>query len=274
MLLAVLIEDLGAGDVTTRTIIPEDQWGRAEIVARQTLRVAGMNIAFRVFQLLSSSVHGTFLAHDGEDVNKDDILLEVKGPLDALLIGERVALNFLQHLCGVATITRKFVDTVEGTGIRILDTRKTLPGLRNLEKYAVRVGGGVNHRSTLSEGVLIKENHILAAGGISNAVQQVRKNLPQLLQIEVEASNLEEVAEALKAGADVILLDNMSLEMIGEAVKNVGGAVPLEVSGNVNLDNVRSIAETGVGAISIGRLTHSAPCVDLSMLVRDTWTKT
>ncbi len=271
---AALREDLGTGDATVEALIPADRWGRAEIIAREPLRVAGAAVAFRVFTLLSPSVRAVSLCPDGTDADQDQVLIDVEGPLDALLMGERVALNFLQHMCGVATLTRRFVELVAGTGVKILDTRKTLPGLRVLEKYAVRMGGGVNHRSSLSEGVLIKENHILACGGIRNAVSRVRESLPQLLRVEVEASTPEEVDEALAAGVDLIMLDNMTEETIREVVKRVGGAVPLEVSGGVSLDSVRSLAMTGVDGISVGGLTHSAAGADLSMLVRHAWTQT
>ncbi len=271
---AALREDLGTGDVTVDSLIPRDLLGRAEIIAREPLQVAGVEIAFRVFTLLSPSVCVVSRCEDGTAARPDEVLLELEGPLDALLMAERVALNYFQHLCGVATLTRKFVDAVAGTGVRILDTRKTLPGLRMMEKYAVRVGGGANHRSTLSEGVLIKENHILACGGIRNAVRKARENLPQLIKVEVEATTPEEVDEAVEAGADLILLDNMTPETVREMVGRVRGAVTLEVSGGVSLDNVRSMAETGVDGISVGRITHSAPGADLSLLVRNAWTKT
>ena len=235
--------------------------------------MAGLPATLRVFTILSETVETTARVSDGKDVESGTVLAELEGPLHILLKGERVALNILQHLSGVATLTRRFVDTVEGTGAKILDTRKTLPGMRVLEKYAVRIGGGTNHRSSLSEGVLIKENHILACEGIRNAVDAIRKNLPYLLRIEVEATTREEVEEALKAGADRILLDNMPVKTIREMVKLVMDRVPLEVSGCVALENVRDIAETGVDGISVGRITHSAPGVDISMLVRDVWAK-
>jgi len=271
---AALREDLGTGDVTVRALIPPGRCGRAEIIAREPLRVAGADLAFRVFTILSPEVRSGFRCPDGKDVGPGDRILELEGPLDALLMGERVALNFLQHLCGVATLTRKFVEAVEGTGVKILDTRKTLPGLRVLEKYAVRLGGGSSHRASLSEGVLIKENHILACGGIRTAVRRARESLPQLLRVEVEATTPAEVDEALAAGADLILLYNMTADTIRAVVERVRGVVPLEVSGGVSLDNVRDLAETGVDGISVGRITHSAPGADLSMLVRHAWVQT
>ena len=268
-----LAEDLGTGDVTTDALVPSDRWGRAEIVAKESFVVAGMPVALGVFRILSENVNAAERISEGNNVKIGEVLAELEGPLHVLLKGERVALNVLQHLSGVATFTKRFVDAVDGTGVKILDTRKTLPGMRVLEKYAVRVGGGTNHRSTLSEGVLIKENHILACGGIRTAVDAIRRNLPYLLRVEVEASTIEEVEEAVEAGADRILLDNMAMEVIRESVKRVGGRIPLEVSGSVALENVRSIAETGVDGISVGRITHSAPGVDISLLVRDAWAK-
>jgi len=272
MLRAALREDLGTGDTTVDGLIPAGRWGRAEIITREAVRVAGGSVALRVFTILSEFVRAVSICPDGTDAQPDQVLLEMEGPLDALLMGERVALNFLQHMCGVATLTRRFVEAVAGTGVKILDTRKTLPGLRILEKYAVRTGGGVNHRSSLSEGVLIKENHILACGGIRHAVSRVREGLPPLLRVEVEACTPEQVEEALEAGADVILLDNMEEPTIRAVAQRVGGAVPLEISGGVSLDRVRSLATTGVDGISVGRITHSAPGADLSMLVRHVWT--
>jgi len=271
LLRAALREDLGTGDTTVQALVPAGRWGRAEIITRDAVRVAGGSVAFRVFHLLSSEVRAVSILPEGTDADSGQVLLDLEGPMDALLMGERVALNFLQHMCGVATLTRRFVEAVAGTGVKILDTRKTLPGLRVLEKYAVRVGGGVNHRTSLSEGVLIKENHILVCGGIRNAMRLARERLPQLLCVEVEARTTDEVDEALEAGADVILLDNMDDRTIRSVVERVGGAVPLEVSGGVSLDRVRGLAMTGVDAISVGRLTHAAPGADLSMLVRHVW---
>ena len=268
MLRAALREDLGTGDVTVQALIPSGCRGQAEILTRDAVRVAGGSVALRVFRLLSPEVRAVSACPDGTDAAAGQVILDLEGPLDALLMGERVALNFLQHMCGVATLTRRFVEAVAGTGVKILDTRKTLPGLRVLEKYAVRIGGGVNHRGSLSEGVLIKENHILACGGIGSAVGLARRRLPQLLCVEVEARTPAEVDEALEAGADVILLDNMDEQTIRSVVERVRGAVPLEVSGGVSLDRVRGLAMTGIDAISVGRLTHAAPGADLSMLVR------
>jgi nicotinate-nucleotide pyrophosphorylase (carboxylating) len=268
-LLAALREDLGSGDVTSEILVPPGLHGQAVIQAKEPLIVAGLEIAIRAFNLLSGEVRVLARSEDGRKVEAGAVLLELEGAVRDLLGGERVALNILQHLSGVATLTRRFVDAVEGTGTKILDTRKTLPGMRALEKYAVRVGGGVNHRSSLSEGILVKENHLAACGGVTEAVKALKRKAPHTLRVEIEASTLEEVEEALAAGVDAILLDNMSIETILEAVKRVRGTAQLEVSGGVRLENVREIAETGVDAISVGMLTHSAPGVDISMLLKD-----
>ena len=268
-LLAALREDLGSGDVTSEILVPPGLHGQAVIQAKEPLIVAGLEIAIRAFNLLSGEVRVLARSEDGRKVEAGAVLLELEGAVRDLLGGERVALNILQHLSGVATLTRRFVDAVEGTGTKILDTRKTLPGMRALEKYAVRVGGGVNHRSSLSEGILVKENHLAACGGVTEAVKALKRKAPHTLRVEIEASTLEEVEEALAAGVDAILLDNMSTETILEAVKRVRGTAQLEVSGGVRLENVREIAETGVDAISVGMLTHSAPGVDISMLLKD-----
>jgi nicotinate-nucleotide pyrophosphorylase (carboxylating) len=265
---AALQEDLGTGDVTTEILVPPSLRGRAEVLAKEPFVVAGVDVSLRTFLLLSKEIRALSTAQDGQAVEAGAILLELEGPVRALLGGERVALNILQHLSGVATLTRKFVDAVAGTGVKILDTRKTLPGLRGLEKYAVRAGGGVNHRSSLSEGILVKENHLSACGGVAKAVSAIKGRSPHTLRVEIEASTLEEVGQALQAGVDAILLDNMSIAAIQEAVARVRGAAQLEVSGGVTLENVRRIAEAGVDAISVGRITHSAPGVDISMLLR------
>lgn len=264
-----LEEDLGTGDVTTDILVPPERQGRARVYAKEYLVVAGIEVASCVFTCLSPAVFFPWRACDGDRVEAGGTIMEMCGPLRALLHAERVALNFLQHLSGVATMTRRFVEAVSGTRARIVDTRKTLPGLRRLEKYAVRVGGGSNHRGSLSEGVLVKENHIAACGGIRPALEALRRRIPHLVRIEVEARSIPEVGEALEAGADAILLDNMAVREIAEAVALIGGRVPVEVSGGVHLANVREIAETGVDFISVGRVTHSAPAVDISMCVED-----
>jgi len=268
-LLAALREDLGSGDVTSEILVPPGLHGQAVMQAKEPLVVAGLEIAVRAFTLLSGEVRVLAGSEDGRKMEAGAVLLELEGPVRTLLGGERVALNILQHLSGVATLTRRFVDAVQGTGTKILDTRKTLPGMRALEKYAVRVGGGVNHRSSLSEGILVKENHLAACGGVTEAVKALKQSAPHTLRVEIEASTLEEVEEAVAAGVDAILLDNMSIETILKAVKRARGTAQLEVSGGVRLENVREIAETGVDAISVGMLTHSAPGVDISMLLKD-----
>ena len=268
-LLAALREDLGSGDVTSEILGPPSLRGQAVMQANESLVLAGLEIAIRAFTLLSGEVRVLAGSEEGRKIEAGAVLLELEGPVRDLLGSERVALNILQHLSGVATLTRRFVDAVEGTGTKILDTRKTLPGMRALEKYAVRVGGGVNHRSSLSEGILVKENHLAACGGVTEAVNALKRKAPHTLRVEIEASTLEEVEEAVAAGVDSILLDNMSIETIREAVKRARGTAQLEVSGGVRLENVREIAETGVDAISVGMLTHSAPGVDISMLLKD-----
>lgn len=264
-----LEEDLGTGDATTDILVPPGRQGRARVFAKEYLVVAGIEVASHVFTSLSPAVFFPWRACDGDRVGVGGTIMELCGPLRALLSAERVALNFLQHLSGVATMTHRFVEAVSGTRARIVDTRKTLPGLRRLEKYAVRVGGGSNHRGSLSEGVLVKENHIAACGGIRPALEALRKRVPHLVRIEVEVRSIPEVGEALEAGADAILLDNIAVSDIAEAVALVRGRVPVEVSGGVHLANVREIAETGVDFISVGRVTHSAPAVDISMCVED-----
>jgi nicotinate-nucleotide pyrophosphorylase (carboxylating) len=263
-----LEEDLGTGDITTESLITPEEGGEGIVIAKETFILAGLDVACRVFTMLSSQVAFSRMIRDGDAVKEGDVIMAVSGPLNALLSGERVALNFLQHLSGVATRTQKFVEAVEGTKARIVDTRKTLPGLRQLEKYAVQVGGGRNHRKNLSEGILIKENHITACKGIRAAMKKLQGRIPHTLKIEVEVRNLQEVDEALDAGVDMLLLDNMTIEEIRQAVTKVHGRVMLEVSGGVDLGNVRGIAQSGVDLISVGRLTHSAPAVDISMLLK------
>ena len=261
-----LEEDIGPGDVTTAATIPPGTMARAELVAKEDFVLAGIAVARRVFELLDTQVAFEELIKDGQTVKRGEVLAWLKGDAASLLQGERVALNLLQRMSGVATLTRAFVREAEGAGATIVDTRKTTPGLRALEKYAVRVGGGGNHRMALYDGVLIKENHVAAAGGITAAVSRARRYAPHTLKIEVEVRNLEEVAEALAAGADILLLDNMGLGQLEAAVKLVGGRAMTEASGGVNLDTVRAIAETGVDLISVGALTHSYRSVDISML--------
>lgn len=262
-----LAEDIGNRDITTEAIFSDDNYGRAVFVAKASFIVAGMGqVAARVFKTLNPEIEFQVFANDGQYAKNEDILLAVSGPVIDLLKGERVALNLVQRLCGIATLTARFVEEVKSYPVTIVDTRKTTPGLRILEKYAVRVGGGRNHRFNLADGVLIKDNHIAACGGsIKTAVELVRDQIPHMMKIEVEAESIEQVRECLDCKVDVIMLDNMTVSMMKKAVKLVKGRAVIEASGGVSMKNVREIAETGVNLISIGRLTHSAPAVDISM---------
>ena len=262
---AALAEDLGAGDLTTRLTVAPDTRGRAEIAAKEAAVVAGLPLICKACDAAGGGVEVQELVADGTHVIIGDILAVLKGPAHTLLATERVILNFLQHLSGVATLTNRFVAAVSGCGCRVVDTRKTIPGLRTLEKYAVRVGGGFNHRYGLNDGILIKNNHITAAGDVGAAVAAARVGAPHGLKVEVECSTLGEVNEALTAGAEIILLDNMAVETITEAVRRIAGRAVVEASGGIDLDNVRAVAEAGVDIISIGALTHSAPAIDIHM---------
>jgi nicotinate-nucleotide pyrophosphorylase (carboxylating) len=266
---AFLREDLGAGDVTTNSIVPEVQRARGDLVAKAPLVLAGIEIFVEIFRLLDPAAQARVTRPDGAKLEHGDIPAQVKASARALLTGERVALNLLQRLSGVATLTHRFVRAIEGTGARILDTRKTTPGLRALEKYAVRVGGGYNHRNDLGEAVLIKENHIRLAGSISAAlaVAEIARNRSS--SIEIEVTSLEELHAALDHSLDTILLDNMTPPMVRQAVeqarkRDAARKIRIEASGGITLENVRQFAEAGVDWISIGALTHSAPAVDLS----------
>ena len=262
-----LAEDIGSGDVTTMAIADKNDEGAVEIIAKENLVVAGILIAEAVFKTIDKKIEFKPFVTDGVTVRKGQVIAKVSGKLSTLLAGERVALNFLQRLSGIATLTRLFTDKIKGFNIKILDTRKTTPGLRILEKYAVRMGGGWSHRFGLCDGVLIKDNHIAAVGSVAEAVRRARDSAPKNMLIEVETKNLSEVKEALLAGADVIMLDNMKPAAMRQAVKIIGKAALVEASGGVNLKNVRAIAETGVDFISVGALTHSARAVDISMKV-------
>ncbi|OGQ29447.1 MAG: nicotinate-nucleotide diphosphorylase (carboxylating) [Deltaproteobacteria bacterium RIFCSPLOWO2_02_FULL_50_16] len=263
-----LKEDVGTGDVTSEAVFqsPLDK-KKAKIVAKEDLVVAGLEVVQRVYQTLDPGIRVDFLVAEGKAVKNGTILAEVCADIKTLLGGERVALNFLQHLSGIATLTRDFVDLVRGTRAKIVDTRKTLPGFRSLEKEAVRLGGGENHRRGLFDQFLIKDNHIDAVGSLKEAVRRARDNNPRGLPIEVETRNLREVREALEAGVDIILLDNMDVGTIREAVNRIDGRVLVEASGGIDRKNVRTIAETGVDTISIGALTHSAPAADIALKV-------
>jgi len=264
-----LREDLGlAGDITSIATIPADQTSAASIVAREPGIVAGLPVAQAVFRAVDSAVAFAAHAGDGDRVEAGAELARVSGATRALLAGERVALNFLGRLSGIATLTARYVDAVSGTRARITCTRKTTPGLRALEKYAVRAGGGVNHRYGLFDGVLIKDNHVAAAGGIGPAVTRARGAAGHMVRVEVEVDTLAQLDEALALGVDAILLDNMSLDELREAVARAGGAAILEASGGVSLDSVAGIAATGVDLISAGALTHSARCLDVALDLR------
>lgn len=262
-----LEEDVGAGDITTNAVLNGGETGRARAVAKADLIVAGIDVFQEVFAVVDEGISVTVRRHNGEDARRGDVLAEVTGPLAGILTGERVALNFLQRMCGIATLTRRYVEAVQGTQARILDTRKTVPGLRLLDKLAVRMGGGENHRFGLYDGVLIKDNHIAAAGGIAEAVARVRAGVPPAMRVEVETRSREDVVEALEAGADMIMLDNMGPEEMREAVALVAGRVPLEASGNMTLATVGDAARTGVDYISVGALTHSVAAADISLLI-------
>lgn len=263
-----LAEDLGGGDVTTDTLIPSDARATAHISAKQPLVLAGLDVARKVFESLDSSVGWKPKKKDGEVLKSGEGIAAVEGNTRAVLKGERVALNFLQRLSGIATLTRQFVEKVEGTKAKILDTRKTTPGLRALEKYAVQMGGGNNHRLGLFDRYLIKDNHIAAAGSISKAIEAVLTQKKEGLLMEVEAKNFEELKEALKYPIDIILLDNFSVTQVKEALTLKKGKVRFEASGGITLNNVLDYAKTGVDFISIGALTHSAPAVDISLLIK------
>ncbi len=261
-------EDAGLGDVTSRAIFSASHQSRGFIDAKQDLVVCGLGVAMRVFKRVDEALKVAPLAHDGDQVKKGARVLDVSGPTASMLTAERTALNFMQRLSGIATLSRTFADAVAGTGVRVVDTRKTTPGWRALEKYAVRCGGCFNHRSSLGEHVLIKDNHIAAAGSLARAVKLARDAAPHLAKIEVEAKTLAEVKEALRAKAEVILLDNMAPDMIARAVQLIAGAAVIEVSGGVRLATIREFALPGVNVISVGALTHSATAVDLSLDIR------
>ena len=261
----VLAEDMGsAGDITSSTTIGADARFTAEMNCRQPITVAGLDLAIAFFRALDRDVRIEKLVQDGDMVEKDSDLLRLEGNARAMLAAERSALNTLQHLSGIATLTRQYVDLIEGTGATLLDTRKTIPGLRLLEKYAARMGGAENHRMRLDDGLLIKDNHVAVAGGVAEAVRAA-KSADTGFPVQVEVDRIDQIEPALEAGADRLLLDNMPPPVLREAVALVGGRVPLEASGGVNLDTIRAIAETGVNYISVGRITQSAPAVDIGL---------
>lgn len=263
-----LEEDIGSGDITTEATVPPEAYAVAKAVCKSNGILAGIPVVEAVFRMVDQEVLFQAFARDGEWATIGFTVFEVKGPARSLLAAERTALNFLQHLSGIATRTARCAALVHGTKARIVDTRKTTPGLRALEKYAVRMGGGRNHRFNLSDGILIKDNHIAAAGGITAAVQRARRHAHHLLKIEVEASTLEQVEEALSAGADAVLLDNMSLDELRQAVQLAAGRAVIEASGGITEQNIRAVAETGVDIISLGALTHSVEAMDISMSLK------
>jgi len=268
VLVNALNEDIGSGDVTTAALIAEDHFSEARIIAKGDLVLAGLPFAERVFQLVDKNVKFKMVKGEGSRVRHGSIVARIRGKTKSLLIAERTALNILQRVSGIATLTNEYVRTVRELKTRITDTRKTAPGLRYFDKYGVRTGGGRNHRYGLYDGVLIKDNHIAAAGGVGKAVARARSNAHHLLKVEIEVGTLSGVQEAVKAGADVIMLDNMQVERMKKAVQIIRRGNPdttIEASGTIHLGNVRAVAETGIDVISIGALTHSAPAADLSL---------
>ncbi len=261
-----LEEDIGLGDITTEVTITPGTMARAELVAKEDFVLAGIDVAGKVFKTVDSGIDFEKLLQDGSQIRKGEVLAWLRGPAASLLTGERVALNLMQRMCAIASLTSRYVEAVAGTQAVIVDTRKTAPGLRVLDKYSVRMGGGRNHRIGLFDGVLIKENHVVAAGGIGAAISRARLKLPHTLKIEIETRNFDEVEQALAAAADIIMLDNMSLDEMRQAVALVDGRALTEASGGVNLETVADIAATGVDIISVGALTHSIKAADISML--------
>ncbi|TMA27889.1 MAG: carboxylating nicotinate-nucleotide diphosphorylase [Deltaproteobacteria bacterium] len=260
-----LDEDLGPGDVTSALVVPADAVAPGVIEARQELVVCGLEVARAVFAALESRLAFEPAAADGEEVAAGSVLARVRGPLRALLAGERTALNFLQRMCGIATFTRRYVEAVAGTGAEIVDTRKTLPGWRTLDKYATAVGGARNHRAGLYDGILLKDNHVAFAGGVVPAVKAALAAAPAGLRVQVEVESEEDAQAAVDAGADFLLLDNCGIALLRRIAQRLRGSALLEASGGVNLANVRAVAETGVHRISIGALTHSAPAADIAL---------
>ena len=263
---SALEEDIGQGDVTTNLLIPEDRKSKALCIAKENFVLAGLPFVREVFRILDPSILFKTLYNDGSKVKKGNIIAEISGKTCVILKGERVSLNILQRLSGIATLTNRYVEKTRGLKAKIVDTRKTTPCHRFMEKYAVKVGGGYNHRFGLFDGILIKDNHIKTLGSIEKAVREAKKG-HHLFKIEVEVKNLKELKEAIESGADIIMLDNMSVRDMKEAVKIAKGRVMLEASGNISLENVREVAETGVDLISVGALTHSAPAVDISLKI-------
>lgn len=263
-----LLEDINYCDVTTDYLIPAEQMGEGKFVAKADGIVCGVDVALRVFEMLDESVKYEVLKKDGDEVKKGDEILRLSGKTVALLKGERTALNLIQHMSGIATAAHTAMKLVEGTNATIADTRKTLPGLRPLQKYAVMTGGAKNHRYNLSDAAMLKDNHIDAAGGITNAITKLRTKIGHMTKIEVETRNLDELKEALDAKADIIMLDNMSPELMKQAVEITNGRAVLEASGGITNETIRAVAESGVDIISIGALTHSVKAFDISMYIK------
>ncbi len=265
-----IFEDSGFGDITTENLIDDGVTGSGVIIAKESAILSGIDIASKVFRRLDPDVDIQLFFSNGDTLKKNDIILEVKGDLVSMLKGERIALNFLQRLCGIATYTRSIVDALDiNTKVRVLDTRKTTPGLRSIEKAAVRAGGGYNHRMSLFDGVLIKDNHIVIAGSIKKAVKKIREEISHLLKIEVEVTTMEQVKEAVDAKVEVIMLDNMDLPLMKKAVQYIDKRAIVEASGNMDRLNINEVVSTGVDVISIGALTHQARAVDLSMRINN-----
>lgn len=260
-----LEEDITSEDVSTNAVMPTKVQGTVDLIAKEDGVIAGMDVYARVFKLLDEDTEIEMFCHDGDEVREGDLMAKVTGDIRVLLSGERVALNYLQRMSGIATYTRNVAKLLEGSGVTLLDTRKTTPNCRVFEKYAVRVGGGCNHRYNLSDGVLLKDNHIGAAGSITKAIQMAKAYAPFVRKIEIETETLEQVVEAVEAGADIIMLDNMTPEVMKQAVALIGGRAQTECSGNITKENIARICEIGVDFVSSGALTHSAPILDISM---------
>ena len=258
-------EDITSEDVSTNAVMPTKVQGTVDLIAKEDGVIAGMDVYARVFKLLDEDTEIEMFCHDGDEVREGDLMAKVTGDIRVLLSGERVALNYLQRMSGIATYTRSVAKLLEGSGVTLLDTRKTTPNCRVFEKYAVRVGGGCNHRYNLSDGVLLKDNHIGAAGSITKAIQMAKAYAPFVRKIEIETETLEQVAEAVEAGADIIMLDNMTPEVMKQAVALIDGRAQTECSGNITKENIARICEIGVDFVSSGALTHSAPILDISM---------
>lgn len=265
LIMQALREDISSEDVTTNAIMRESKAGTADLICKQDGIIAGLDVFKRVFELLDDTAKVTFQVKDGDEVKNGQLLAVVEGDIRALLSGERTALNYLQRMSGIATYTNSVAKLLKGSSTKLLDTRKTTPNMRIFEKYAVKVGGGYNHRYNLSDGILIKDNHIGAAGGVKEAVRMAKEYAPFVRKIEVEVENLDMLKEALEAGADIIMLDNMTPEMMKEAVALTRGKAETECSGNVTKENIQNIIDIGVDYVSSGALTHSAPILDLSL---------